>query len=280
MKSFEVTKSAGVSPESVRNALTMDSSLEQIAIVGFCASEIFHTATIEKLNFKLKHFSFDPPSRASSADESSMCNFLEQQGETIETLKLTQWVGVKVLETIFKMPRLSKLKLRLVGDVNWAEVKLPVNRTITRFQLAELRQKSPELISAVFDAMPNLKVLITEGLIDFEEAVLSRCASLHNIYINVRLTGDIIYIPHSIREKISHLRRQICYDVEDDLCEAPIHETEVPERIDVKVGIHSTKAALSNKRVEEIRFEQIVMLCRKGEYRYRLHEPNRAVKMF
>lgn len=278
MKTFDVTRSVGVTPESVRSALTLDPSLEQIEIVGFSASELFLSETIDKCAFNLKHFSFDSPISATRADESSLCNFLEKQSATLETLKLSQSVGVKVLETVLKMPRISKLKLKLNNDIHWKEVKLPVNQSINRLQLAEMKATLPDLMSTLFSAMPNLKVLLFEGLFDLNEEVFIRCASLHNIYFNVRFSSNFIFFPNLSKQQISLLSNQLCYDVDDELCEMEINKKESSSAIDFSVETHTTKS--SSKTVTEIKFEQIVMLCMKGKYQYRLHEPNRTLKMF
>lgn len=278
MRTFEVTRSVGVTPESVRSVLTLDPSLEQIEIVGFSASELFLSETIVKCAFNLKHFSFDSPSSASQADESSLCNFLEKQSATLETLKLSQSIGVKVLETVFKMPRISKLKLNLKNDINWKEVQLPVNRSVNRLQLAEMEETSVDLITTLFGAMPNLRVLLFERQFELNEEVFIRCASLHNIYFNVRFSSDFIFMPNLTKHQISLLSNQLCYDVEDELCERQIPEKESSSTIDFTVEIHTSKS--SSKNVTEIKFEQIIMLCMKGQYQYRLHEPNRTLKMF
>lgn len=278
MKTFEVTRNVGITPESVRSVLTLDPSLEQIEIVGFSASELFLSETIDKCAFKLKHFSFESPSTASVADEILLCNFLETQSATLETLKLSQSVGVKVLETVFKMPRISKLKLKLKSDINWREIQLPVNQSINRFQLAETTETSVDLISTLFCAMPNLRVLLFENLFDLREELFANCASLHNVYFNVKFSSDFIFIPNLSEQEISLVSDQLCYDVEDELCERQITEKETSSAIDFAVESHMSKP--STKKVGEIKFEEIVMMCMKGQYPYRLHEPNRSVKLF
>lgn len=276
--SLRVIKKEGISAETVKNALVNGKDYKKIEIVGFSASELFSDEMLKQYAFKLTHFYFEPPREVTSADEDCLRKFLDPQMDTIKSLKLLEWHGVDVIQTIFRMRKIEKLTIKPKDNLTWNGVNLEKNFSLRIFELAESKQLPESFIATLFGSMPELRVvLVVSGQAKVDENFFRFTPYMRNVYFNVKLPGDIIFTSGWMESEKQFLRNEMCYDLEDEFCQELISGVEKPG-IDFTTVVHTTKPILLTNNSVPIKFEEIAMITTEGNYRYRIHEPNRVVR--
>lgn len=161
--------------ENVWKILKNNRSLEKLVLMRCCPELIFKYEKIQQYQFRLRNFFLTTKKDTSTVLESNCVHdFLESQAEHLESLRLEEWFGLHVFRMIFKMPRLRALIIDLYDaedTIDWENLSLSTSFSIEKIHIdgypEELRT---ELFASVFDAMPNLRVLVMD-YIDNEVSV-------------------------------------------------------------------------------------------------------------
>lgn len=155
--------------ENVWKILKNNRSLEKLVLMRCCPELIFKYEKIQQYQFRLRNFFLTTKKDTSTMLESNCVHdFLESQAEHLESLRLEEWFGLHVFRMIFKMPRLRALIIDLYDaedTIDWENLSLSTSFSIEKIHIdgypEELRT---ELFASVFDAMPNLRVLVMDYL--------------------------------------------------------------------------------------------------------------------
>lgn len=278
LKVLEISNCSGIPSKLVSRLLMRNETLERLSLDSFAAADIFPQQGADCSKFQLNYFSFDCPA-PEPKDEVSLNNFLTTQIASIETLKLKQWNGLSCLTTAFEMPKLSKLSVKLEVSINYDEVNLAKNSSITTFQQDGAIELDHNFMDKILGALPNLKVFLLEGSFDFEGAFLL-CPSLFNVYYNKKQTESIVVASFQTLKHRPHL---MCFDIDNNLCEETIYEVDEPTRIlNYRVESFTSHSAWNSvvKHNDDITIELIVVVTSQGSHRYRYFEPNQISQMF
>ncbi|CRL08613.1 CLUMA_CG021665, isoform A [Clunio marinus] len=180
--------------ENVRKILANNSELENLTLWRCQTHLAFKKESISLHKFKLKMFSYK---NEFPMDRSCMFDFLESQAESIETLRLEDWCGIEILKLIFKMPRLKDLIVDLFDvelTIDWTKVNFNSNTSITKFEIESYscNKSRLKIFNALFEAMPNLKFLITDCLDKvLLKAVGTHCRALEELEVQELRTQSI-----------------------------------------------------------------------------------------
>lgn len=139
-----------------------------------CSAEIpFQLEFIKTYKFKLKTFYFKnrDQSLPTDAEENCLFDFLESQANSLESLKLEEWMGIETFKLQFKLPKLKELTLDMFDaekTIEWDNLQLTPSSSITKFHIDSYRKNRQKIkiFNAIFGAMPNLKFLTMDRLDD------------------------------------------------------------------------------------------------------------------
>lgn len=136
--------------------------------------------------------------------------FLITQRDSLETMKLGQWMNVQVFETILSMSRLKKLFLGL-------QILHPLtdgsdfsrSQSIIDLELSDFHSESVMECTVFLQAFPNLKYLkISRTYNELGDAISVTCKSLKELYIQRFEVSKILNI-----EFFSKLEEFTCFYV-------------------------------------------------------------------
>jgi hypothetical protein len=149
--------------------LSNNDKLEELTIWRCSAEFLFQLESIKTYKFKLKTFLFKNHDQPSDIEENCLFDFLESQANSLESLRLEEWMGVEVFKMQFKMPKLRELTIDLYdveSTLDWNSMQLHQSSSITKFHMDNYRKNRQKIkiFNAIFGAMPNLKFLTMDKL--------------------------------------------------------------------------------------------------------------------
>lgn len=155
--------------ENVWKILKNNKNLEKLVLMRCCPELIFQYEKIQQYQFRLKNFFLSTKKDSSTVLESNCIHdFLESQADNLETLRLDEWFGLHVFRLIFKMPRLKVLIIDLYDaedTIDWENLSLSTSFSIEKIHIDGYPEDiRTDLFASVFDAMPNLRVLVMDYL--------------------------------------------------------------------------------------------------------------------
>lgn len=149
--------------------LANNEQLEKLTLWRCSAELAFQLEHIKAYKFKLKKFFFKNRDHSSPTDieENCLFDFLESQANSLESLKLEEWMGVEVFKMQFKLPKLQELTIDMYdaeSTIEWDHLKLIPSLSIRKFHIDSYRKNKIKIFNALFGAMPNLKFLTMDTL--------------------------------------------------------------------------------------------------------------------
>lgn len=153
--------------------LANNKQLEKLTLWRCSAEIAFQLEVIKTYKFNLKTFLFKNRDNSSPTDidENCLFDFLESQANSLESLRLEEWMGIEVFKMQFKMPKLRELTIDLYDvetTIDWDCIQLTPSSSMKKFHIDNYRKNKQKIkiFNAMFDAMPNLKFLTTDYLDD------------------------------------------------------------------------------------------------------------------
>lgn len=149
-------------------------------------SSIFKKGFSSEKDFKLTEFSFDD--LCFNQDYLQNFNqFLIKQRDSLETMKLGQWMNVQVFETILSMSRLKKLSLgvQLLHPLKNYDV-FSRSQSITDLELSHFQNRDGMNCTVLLRAFPNVEILKISGMYnELADAISATCKSLKRLYVEL-----------------------------------------------------------------------------------------------
>lgn len=213
----ETTDGFSLAKESFASILINNEGLKQLTIYAKSCHSLLSQQVISQLKFHLKHLVIETFDEGSTADfRRCLREFLASQASSLEVVDINGWNGAEVLETCLKMPRLKNLSYNVKHReyVDWTRVKLPINNSITRFNLRDIwPHESFEFLNTMFAAVPKLRIYKAENMRIGDLITLStRCPNLEELYIE---NFDVEQLPNE--NCLPRLRQFKSWDVSDEL---------------------------------------------------------------
>lgn len=213
----ETVDDFNLAKESFASILINNKGLEQLTIYAKSCHSLLSQQVITQFKFHLKHLVIETFDEHSTADfRRCLREFLASQASSLEVVDINGWNGAEVLETCLKMPRLKNLSYNVKHSeyVDWTRVKLPINNSITRFNLRDiLPHESFDFLNTMFAAVPKLRIYKAENMrIGDLVALSSRCLNLEELYIE---NFDVEQLPNE--NCLPRLKQFKSWDVSDEL---------------------------------------------------------------
>lgn len=191
----------------LRKILANNEGLQRLTLWRCSANHMFQAESIENYRFKLESFSFknNAQDAPTAEEENHLYDFLESQADSLKSLRLEEWFGIKVLKLIFQMPKLEEVTIDFYDagkTIDWDALQLEESLTVRKFHLDSYRNNRGKIkmFNALFSAMPNLKFLSIDYL-DNEtlQSIGLRCQKIEELETqDLRATHveDPIFFPN------------------------------------------------------------------------------------
>jgi hypothetical protein len=155
--------------KNIQELLIHNVGLRKLSLMRCSPELIFQLEKIKQYQFKLRNFFLTTKQDCSTVEESNcMYDFLESQADNLEQLRLEEWFGVQVFQLIFKMSKLRVLIIDLFDaeeTIDWECIRLMSSMSIEKLHIDGYPEKiRTELFNVVFDALPNLRILVMDYL--------------------------------------------------------------------------------------------------------------------
>ena len=165
---------AGVSEENQKKLLKENKNIKDLTLSD--VKDTFFASLPYEVEFKLEKFAINFATGDLTRIKPNLSNFLESHLVHFEEIEINGWIGLDVLEIIFKMPSIKILRIRqaiyafMNLDTNELRNRLETNRSLKELILTDdlsqyhsiwqnLLKKAPELNRLC----QNLRILITRS---------------------------------------------------------------------------------------------------------------------
>lgn len=165
LKEFELC-GQGLTVRSLNTLIELlkdNHKIEKLAISGNVFNQMMYTNYfIKDLKFKLKELTVKTiyqPNDYYNTIQGNFVQLLNSQSGSLTSLTLFGWMGIKTLQAVFALPKLTSLTLNgftiMTEIVMWKKLELKTSQTIVNMKLEDIPH-SFELVKVLVTAAPQL----------------------------------------------------------------------------------------------------------------------------
>lgn len=175
--------------QAVMNILKESTKLKVLGIHFNIFNLIFNEDIAASWKFKLREFYANDLHRILSNQFSIQINFqhfLLLQMDTLETISISNWFGMHVLDTIFHVPQLKNLTIKgfhnSESTIEWNKIELHANDCIEMMNMSDM-SKNFQMFRCIISSVKNLKEISLYSIDDESlNFIVAMCSKIQCIY--------------------------------------------------------------------------------------------------
>lgn len=176
--------------EAVKGIIEKNINLNSLEISYNIFNLIFEKEMSSRIQFHLKEFHANDLYKTPGdlCVQVHLLAFLRTQGNSLETLTISEWFGIDVIKMALSMPRLKSLTLKGLHNaektIDWEKVELRQNFSVTKLAFHDLSNNN-EVLKKVINLLPELQSLKLFTMDQNSmELVSANCQNLKSLYVD------------------------------------------------------------------------------------------------